>query len=117
MSKDVENRLLEQHKKVLEKCQYDGIGDGWFVLVDTLCHGLQHLTDNGAGPQVHALQIKQKFGELCFYAEGCDSLQAGMIYMASLISMRTCEVCGSPGERVEQEGHWQTLCPAHTQGS
>ena len=119
MRKDLEDSLFEQHEKILGQCDYRElcIGDGWFVLVDTLCLGLQHLTDSGAGPQVRALQVKQKFGELCSYAEGADYFQAGMIHMSSLISMRTCEVCGSPGERVEQQDYWRSLCPAHTERS
>lgn len=119
MKKELEDSLFDRYDKILGQVDYREIciGDGWFVLVDTLCRGLQHLTDSGRSPQVRALQVKQKFGELCFYATGADYLQAGMIHMASLISVRTCEVCGSPGERVEQEGYWQTLCPVHTQGS
>ena len=116
MRMDLEENLFERHKKILGKLDYRDlcIGDGWYFLVDTLCWGLQHLTDSGAGPQVRAVQVKQKFGELCFYTTGTDCLQAGMIHRASLISVRTCEVCGSLARRVEKKGYWQTLCSAHT---
>ena len=119
MRRDLEEKLLKEHEKILGNLDYRElcIGDGWYVLVDTLCRGLQRLTDSGDRPQVRAVQVKQKFGELRFYATGTDYLQAGMIHMASLISVRTCEVCGSPGERVEQQEYWQTLCPTHTHDS
>lgn len=117
MKKELEDSLFERNDKILGQVDYREIciGDGWFVLVDTLCRGLQHLTDSGRSPQVRALQVKQKFGELRFYATGTDYLQAGMIHMASMISVHTCEECGAVGERVEQQGFWRTLCPDHHQ--
>lgn len=115
MRKDLCEQLFSRHPEILRKCRSDGLAvdDGWFCLIDTLCAGLQGLTDKSGMPQVHAVQVKAKFGELRFYAGGCDPLQSGMVLMAELLSLRTCEICGAPGKRGVQEGLWETLCAKH----
>ena len=41
MRRDLEEKLLEQHEKILGNLDYRElfIGDGWYVLVDTLYRG------------------------------------------------------------------------------
>lgn len=55
--------------------------DAWFGLLDELCGQLQRYTDSG-GPQVEAIQIKEKFGSLRFYADGVDPYSSGLIRQA-----------------------------------
>lgn len=86
------------------------MGNEWFGLVDSLCERLQFWTDRNKAPQLVAQQVKEKYGELKFHmsplynpAQPFDpprAEQQGMIWMASALSLRTCDVCGSPGRRI-----------------
>jgi hypothetical protein len=100
-------------------------GDGWYDLIDVLCSQIQrhvdqvisiqrHSLKNGSikeedvvpedDLQVVALQVKEKFGGLCFYAHGCDDSVRGMIDMAESMSFRVCEECGRRGRT--RDGSW-----------
>lgn len=70
--------------------------DGWFALIDCLCHTIQnHLAQNLNVPQVVAEQVKEKFGGLRFYFKGGDAFTEGAVCLAEALSYRTCEVCGA----------------------
>ncbi|MGF6447121.1 hypothetical protein [Paraburkholderia youngii] len=86
-------------------------GDGWYDLLNALCLNLQHATKCGAS-QVVAVQVKEKFGGLCFYANGPDAEQAGMIELAETMSKQLCEVCGNRGKAI-RNGGIKTRCPEH----
>ncbi|WP_229144465.1 hypothetical protein [Alcanivorax sp. 1008] len=115
MKEELDELLFSRYPTILGQCRANGLAvdDGWFCLIDSLCAGLQDLTDKSGMPQVQAVQVKEKFGGLRFYAGGCDSLQSGMVLMAELLSSRTCEVCGAPAKRCVREVGWRTLCAAH----
>ena len=106
------------------------VGDGWYDLIDALCIVIQNHVDNQLRRQAHdlkagrisaedivpeedvqvvAAQVKEKFGGLRFYVNGCDETVRGMIGMAESMSFRICESCGNPGKPA---GHgWiSTLC-------
>ncbi|MBU6436234.1 MAG: hypothetical protein KGJ44_01630 [Betaproteobacteria bacterium] len=89
-------------------------GDGWFDLVDALCERLQFWTDHNQAPQVVAVQVKEKWGELRFYPRPpVSEEQWGMIWMAQAMSGRICEVCGKPGQ-IRVHEHWHlTRCAEH----
>lgn len=97
-----------------------GVGGGWFGLLDALCGRLQFWTEHNHAPQLVAQQIKEKYGELKFYVSPLpDSAlpraeQQGMIWLAGELSLRTCEVCGSPGRWIGGIGP-HVRCPAHEQ--
>lgn len=74
---------------------FEGIGDGWFVLIDTLCAVLQYETDCSGAPQVVAQQVKYKMGGLRFATFEASESQRGAIALAVALSERTCEACGS----------------------
>lgn len=60
-------------------------------------------------PQVHAVQVKEKFGSLCFYVDHYDPIISKIISFAGTMSEVTCETCGSPGH--QSKGGWiKTLC-------
>lgn len=61
---------------------------------------------------VEILQVKEKFGVLCFYvASASDDLRAA-IAAAERQSTRTCEQCGAPG-RLYTDGWLRTACLKH----
>ncbi len=99
-----------------------GVGSGWFGLLDALCERLQWWTAHNKAPQLVAQQVKEKYGELKFYvsplhnpATPCEpprAEQQGLIWMASALSLRTCEICGAPGRWIGGVGP-HTRCAAH----
>jgi hypothetical protein len=116
-------------------------GRGWETLLDVACGMLQARIDEGGAPQIFAVQLKQKFGELRFYyhriapqmpgeprrrvvvRESLDTLTLTttdggpvdtIIDFARRLSLRTCEVCGAPGTvREAKSGLIMTRCKAH----
>lgn len=90
-------------------------GDGWYSLIDALCASLQAETDKHGAPQLVAVQVKEKLGELRFYVAGAASMtQFALIDFATRLSLRTCEICGAPGELGENERGWySTRCATH----
>lgn len=94
--------FADRKRSMQETSMYWGFscGDGWFDLIDALCERLQSWTDHNGAPQVVASQVKEKYGELCFYTSGATSeKQDGMILMAEAMSERICEQCGRPGKK------------------
>lgn len=123
MKKELDDLLCERYPAIFaerrlpksETCMCWGFdcGDGWFSLIDTLCASLQFETEHNKAPQVVTRQVKEKKGQLQFYANGND-YQAGMIAFASAMSRRICEECGQPGELLVRPGGVQMVrCPVH----
>lgn len=125
MSPELDSLLCTRYPKIFKDRHADmrstamcwgfECGDGWFTLIDTLCSQIQwHLDKNAepGTPQVVAQQVKEKFGGLRFYTWGGDQTTRAFQQFAEAMSIRTCEVCGNPGER--RGGGWiQTLCDEH----
>ena len=85
-------------------------GDGWYHILDTLCHGIQHRIDTKEGvEQVEATQVKEKWGGLRFYYEGGDDYIAGLVSYAESLSMISCIQCGKPTENTVRS--WMKICP------
>jgi hypothetical protein len=59
-----------------------------------------------------AVQVKEKFGTLRFYVNAATDKHYDYIDFAELMSGRTCEVCGAPGQTYPIGWH-QTLCDQH----
>ncbi len=104
MESERQKLLIQRHGRILARLEnppaiggsQDEIvcGDGWFDLIDVLCARMQFHTDVDGAPQVVALQVKEKFGTLRFYADGADEIHTGMIDVAQAMSERTCGSCG-----------------------
>jgi hypothetical protein len=93
-------------------------GDGWYNILDQLCHNIQSHTDwqnreTVKVSQVVASQVKEKFGGLRFYYNGGDDYIHGLTTMAESMSEVTCETWGSPG-RSRGSGWAYTACDTHT---
>jgi hypothetical protein len=139
------------------------VGDGWYDLLDILCEALTHTytssinideedgkrlsispyIDRATGknnyyfkiraPEVVAVQVKEKFGELCFYyylnydeanlelvktgkypeldvanKRYADYID-GIVHFAAIASGRTCEVSGTEGETMIRGGWYKTI--------
>lgn len=110
-------------------------GDGWYNIINNLCHNIQSHIDwsnesnefdlkynkehpdnprtvRAIVPQVVATQVKEKFGTLRFYYDGGDDIIDGMVRMAESMSAVMCEECGAPSE-TRGPGWIRTLCDVH----
>lgn len=87
-------------------------GNGWFPLIDTLCAEIQRHVDAAHVQPVVAVQVKEKFGALRFYATGGDEYTRGLIWAADAISAFICEKCGAPAVS-SGDGWIVTHCAEH----
>lgn len=123
MKDELQDELFRKYPKIFkqkdlpmqETCMCWGIctGDGWFGLLDQLCGDIQAHIDEGGGniPQVEAIQVKEKFGTLRFYAQGGDEIIRNLIFKAMVRSGCVCEICGSTENvSTNNEGWMNTLC-------
>lgn len=128
MSPEKEKILFEKYPKIFKKegsnepTGFYGFEcyDGWFELIETLCDKIQSHVDwrtkNIQDPteahdlQVTALQVKEKFGGLRFYAGGGDDVTDAFISFAETMSMKICETCGNPGKQQGDRGWIHTAC-------
>ena len=83
--------------------------DGWFELVYNLCLRLER-----AGFQGKCVQLKEKWGSLCFYTDFgafVTPSQQQIIFDAEAESESWCEVCGSPFGKLRNDTMFvQTRC-------
>jgi hypothetical protein len=129
MREDLDKKLCEKYPEIFKNrnapktqtamCWGFECGDGWYDLIDVLCHNIQHhINWKNQFPeekidQVVASQVKEKFGGLRFYTDYySDDIISGMIAMAESMSYRICEECGDRGKM--RGGGWvRTLCDKH----
>lgn len=123
MSPELDKVLCEKYPKIFANrygdprstlmCFGFECGDGWYDIIDTLCHHIQKHVDSKELPQVVAVQVKEKFGTLRFYTGSCDTTVNRLTYMAEDLSSKTCETCGNKG-KLYMNGWWYTACDEHT---
>lgn len=83
--------------------------DGWLGLIDRLVVDLK-----GMGWSGKVSQVKQKFGQLCFYGEELSDAMSARIDQAERESARTCETCGRPGIQTTVRHNWLACrCARH----
>jgi len=120
MKTELQIKLFEKYPKIFkqkdlsikESCMCWGVecGDGWYWLIDQLCNSLQRYIDSNNKEQIEAVQIKEKYGTLCFYADGIEEFTQGMIWLAESMSGDVCELCGSTNNVTQSTGWIMTRC-------
>lgn len=128
MKKELQEKLYERYpnifiQKDLDKtktamCWGISCGDGWYELIDTLCGDIQnHILNKNRNKEekdhliCQAVQVKEKFGGLCFYIYGGDEYIEGLISMAESMSYRLCSECGNASIKNDTHRGWvYTLC-------
>lgn len=91
--------------------------DGWYDILDSLCHDIQQHIKQGRyklEQPYEFFQIKEKYGGLRVYDNGHDDYIAGLIHMAEAMSYKICETCGNKGQVCipKNGGIWySTKCP------
>ncbi len=128
MKAELQQQLYEKYPKIFRQKDLDktvtamcwGIscGDGWFSLIDELCGNIQNKIINvNRNKQeseyvvCEAVQVKEKFGGLCFYTYGGDEYIDGMISFAESMSYHICSECSQPSAKQDNNRGWiYTLC-------
>ena len=116
MDKRLERTLVEKYPNLYQNYGGDirqtcmgwgfSCGDGWFKLIDELSAKLE-------AKGIVASQVKEKFGGLRFYIDPCEKDVFDEVHKlideAASESLKTCEICGKPGEL--RTGGWlKTTC-------
>jgi len=84
-------------------------GDGWYHILDTLMGSIKHHQKFKKIEPIKIKQIKEKFGTLSFYYTGGDEYIHGLVSMASSMSARTCECCGTTDGVGMTSGGWYSV--------
>ena len=111
-------RQKDLDKTVTAMCWGISCGDGWYDLIDTLCENIQNriVNANRNKPEeehlvCEAVQVKEKFGGLCFYTYGGDEYIDGLVSMAESMSYHICTECSRPSKKQDNNRGWiYTLC-------
>ena len=116
MNRELDKKLLEKYPKLFPQNRriqeslmpYFGFecGDGWYVLIESVCFYLQNETDQNNAPQPEIIQVKEKFGELRIYADNTNERQQNIIDFAEILSGRTCEECGKMKTGIMRTDGW-----------
>lgn len=82
--------------------ELDNMPDGWRIAFgEQLCDELKaELEKAGRLDQYYILQIKEKYGTLCWYDSGNTSAGYGILEKYERISARTCICCGKPATKI-----------------
>ncbi len=111
------NLFRDRHRDPSESlsCMYRGFecGDGWFDLIDTLCHLIVSKVKERSMPPVTVKQVKEKFGSLRFYFRGGNENTFELRRIAEDQSAHTCELCGQLGKISSATRSISCLCPVH----
>ena len=104
------------------------VSDGWFKLLWDLCIDLEKLDvdyqktipDDAKAKGILELgydiytfkvtQVKEKFGTLRFYTNGCSEEMYARIREAENQSAEICEICGELGTISRRHGWTSTMC-------
>lgn len=79
--------------------------DGWLDLVVEMDTHLQ------ACPEYRIVQVKEKFGQLCFYASGLTTEEQQYVRDMEVRSLTVCQGCGSiEGVKMRHAGWVATMC-------
>jgi hypothetical protein len=98
-----------------EKCGFPtpcSHGDGWYNLIYNICKELQEYYNSIDADinELYILQIKEKWGRLCFYIGSYYGDADKIIGKYEHMSKTVCETCGENGE-TQHRGSWlRTLC-------
>jgi len=89
------------------------VGDGWYGLLERMCHDLSKAVRTGQvdSPRIH--QIKSKFGRLVVRTSTSHTIVEQIIATAIESSKRTCETCGAPGDLVRRNRWSVVACSEH----
>lgn len=106
MREELKEELYQLYPEILGTVSIE-IGNGWYELLKDLCEKLSRTSN-----PPKAFRIKEKFGGLRFYADGCTSQHHDIIEACQELSYETCEKCGSMEDISIEDvnGYLTTIC-------
>lgn len=121
MTNELQNNLVKKHPEFFDYLKsYEGpmmpiqfgfeCGDGWYWLISNLMDTIYSYCKNNKKEIPTITQIKEKYGELCFYYNGGDELIDGMVWFAENLSLTICETCGSTENVGMTQGWIKVVC-------
>ena len=116
MSPEKTKLLVDNYPLIFSKIKHVECSDGWYHLLNSLCGVIENIAKQiplELQGQIHASQIKQKFGGLRFYLNHNTPAIEGAIDLAEELSNNMCEVCGNYGGHKNINGWITTLCDIH----
>lgn len=127
MRQDLDEKLTKKYPNLFRDRNGDKVktalhwgyacGNGWYPLISKTAKKLEKLIlelPENKRKFYKATQVKQKFGRLCLYMYDRTAEMKQIITDAETESLRTCEVCGRPGEIVQIPHRWVTVnCQEH----
>jgi len=102
-------KLINRFPNIFEENFYFECDDGWFDIIFDLCKDVQQEVNNSSCQQVVAVQVKEKFAGLRFYASGGNEVTDAIINKYSKLSSETCEMTGGKGYLCEKHRWYKTL--------
>jgi hypothetical protein len=100
-------RIYAKHPHIIKEYDFFECGSGWFGLIEDMFDAFAKLELEEYAP---IGQIKEKFGGLRVYLDGCSSKMETVIFKFESLSYEVCINCGSI-EDVEMVGAWiRPLC-------
>lgn len=116
MSPDKIQKIIDACPLLFAKLNHIECSDGWYTLLYSLSTNIEHmikqLPEEMQG-QIHAVQVKSKYGGLRFYMDHSTPRIDGAIDLAEDLSNNMCEDCGNYGGHKNLEGWIVTLCDKH----
>lgn len=94
--------------------------DGWYGLVQQLCHDVQQLVSRQQIAQPVAADVKEKFGKLKVHWRHPRRLDPRVLELTTQAedrSCRVCDLCGALGRTLSNDGCWRTRCEVHSNDS
>ena len=116
MRADLEKMLKDKFSNLYRDIDTFQCDDGWFELIWRLSDIVDHhcnLLPTEIKGQIHAVQVKQKFGELRFYVNHSTPYLSGAVDMAEHMSQTICEQCGNLGIVRSISNYFFCACDIH----
>ena len=103
--------ILHQHLRLQLFRLFIVVECGWVALIDSTLRELA-----ADCPESRIVQVKEKFGGLRIYLEDkTDETAKAILRRAEESSLRVCEVCGAPGQRMATHGWVRVRCDTHSE--
>ncbi len=116
MNQELEDKLYNEFPKLYPSwyalfCGFE-CGDGWFDLLWELSEKIVPLLDDRDEMPNYCLQVKEKYGRLCFYMNFSTEKIDDILEEFEDKSSHICEECGKEGKT--RGGRWvRTVCDEH----
>jgi len=117
MSQEMKNKIRADFPRIFKNSIPIETGSGWLDLIYKLCFELEEECKRQGRADdewIHASQIKEKFGQLCFYYRTSGEVEVGNLFKITMSYMEKsaeiCETCGLKGEMRDDNDYYHVCC-------